>query len=260
MLEKTNGDLVIEQVFSKLLKKLIDKDFRKNTVELINVHLAFDPNQKYIDYGTIKKASRKYIANEIAWYVSKDKSILGHPSIETNPVWKSIATKEGLVNSNYGNILFSELHDGKSQLDYAVEKLIQDKYSRQSLVIYTRPSIQYEFNDGIHANSDFICTTHTQHFINNNNEFDYIVNMRSNDAIFGLQNDYSWHQYVYTQMFNKLVVEYPDLKPGKIYWNAGSMHIYERHYELLKDICKEYVDKKQNKKENLEVEVIVNEN
>ena len=240
-----NGNIVIKTVFLKLVDKLHKHDFRNNTVELQNVHLTFDPKEEYIDYGTVRPASRKYIQAELNWYLSKDKSIIGHELIETNPIWKNCATTEkGKVNSNYGNIVFAKIHFGVSQFDFAIKKLLQDKYTRQSLIIYTRPSLHWEYNDDKHAKSDFTCTTHTQHFITNDDKLEYIVNMRSNDSIYGLQNDYSWHRYVYFKMYNFLKRFYPNLKIGHIYWNVGSMHVYERHYELLDTIVNEYKEHK----------------
>lgn len=239
-----NGNVVIKNVFLKLLHKLNNKDFRNNTVELQNIHLIFDPKEEYIDYGTTRPASRKYIQAELDWYLSQDTSINNHPLIETNIIWQSCATKKGKVNSNYGNIVFSKIHKRKSQFDFAVEKLMKDKCTRQSLIIYTRPSLHWEYNDNKHARSDFTCTTHTQHFITNDNKLEYIVNMRSNDSIFGLQNDYSWHRYVYYQMYKSLCLIYPNLKIGNIYWNVGSLHVYERHYKLLENIVNEYKENK----------------
>ena len=232
----TNGDIVINEVFSKLYAKLKRLDLRNNTVELLNVHLTFDPNEEYLDYSPIRMASRKYIANELKWYLSKDYSIVGHEGIENNKIWQYCAGFKGRVNSNYGAIVYQQIGN-KTQFEHAIDKLIKDACTRQSLIIYTRPELHIEYNDDIHAHSDFVCTTHTQHFITNDNKFEYIVNMRSNDAMYGLQNDYSWHRYVYFQMFNELRKYYPDLQVGNIHWNAGSLHVYERHFELLKEIC-----------------------
>lgn len=244
-----NGDIVIKEVLLELKKNLDKKNFRNNTVEIINAHLTLNPKQS-INYGKTKPVSKQYVVNELAWYLSKDLSIKGHKGIETNKIWQSCATdRKKLVNSNYGYLVFHNERKRDSQFDYAVKRLVKDKFTRQSMIIYTRPSIQWECDDGKHAKHDFICTTHTQHFINNKDELIYIVNMRSNDAIFGLQNDFEWHRYVYNQMYHALkTLQYPNLKVGKIYWNAGSLHLYERHYDLLRDICKEYQDKQHIKK------------
>jgi thymidylate synthase len=90
-----------------------------------------------------------------------------------------------------------------------------------------RPEIQKIHNDGIHAKRDFICTFCTHHFIRND-RLEYIVYMRSNDIEFGLPYDLAWHQYVYQNMLNDIVLHYPEVKAGRIYWHASSLHLYER--------------------------------
>ena len=131
-----------------------------------------------------------------------------------------------------------------------MDSLVKDKFSRQSTCIYTRPSIQTEWNEN--GKHDMICTFCTQHFIRDDivptgptsirkaTRLHYIVNMRSNDAIFGFMNDFAWHCIVYQQMFKDLQNVYPELEFGNIHWNAGSWHIYERHYDLLKQIIEKY--------------------
>ena len=68
----------------------------------------------------------------------------------------------------------------------------------------------------------------------------YIVHMRSSDAVFGYKNDRFWHDYVHTLAHDLLFQFYPKLKIGKIYWNAGSLHVYPRHYKLVE----RYIDAK----------------
>lgn len=231
----TNGELVIKNIF-------LSKEFKRrgNTLEFRNAVLIFDPKEKYIDYGDSRPSSRIYIENELDWYLSQDLSIKGHKGIENNPIWKECATEnEGKVNSNYGYIVFNK-ELGNSQFKFAVDKLIEDKQSRQSVIIYNKPEMHIMHNDNIHARRDFTCTMHTQHFVEEDNSLTYIVNMRSNDAVFGLQNDYAWHRYVYFQMLEALSHTNMNIKVGKIIWNAGSLHVYERHFDLLKKIIAEY--------------------
>jgi thymidylate synthase len=63
---------------------------------------------------------------------------------------------------------------------------------------------------------------------------DYHVFMRSNDAVFGYDNDYLWHDYVFNKMITDLSekLEKPVVR-GKLIWNAGSLHVYERHFKFL---------------------------
>jgi len=57
-----------------------------------------------------------------------------------------------------------------------------------------------------------------------------IVTMRSNDAVFGYPNDLAWQTFVLERLCNDLKLEV-----GNIHWNVGSLHVYERHFNLLED-------------------------
>ena len=56
--------------------------------------------------------------------------------------------------------------------------------------------------------------------------------MRSNDAVFGYNNDYAWQVHVRDKLLEDLVTIY---EPGPIYWNVGSLHVYERHFDFLNE-------------------------
>ena len=62
------------------------------------------------------------------------------------------------------------------------------------------------------------------------------VAMRSNDVVFGYCNDVFTFALFQQLMLNDLRAIYPDLELGNYYHHAGSMHIYERHYEMAKNI------------------------
>ena len=95
---------------------------------------------------------------------------------------------------------------------------------------YTRPTMHFEASwDGMR---DHMCTTHVQYFINNN-YLEAQVNMRSNDAVFGFINDYAWQLHVLRELADDLSHAHQTIIPGSITWNAGSLHIYERHWDLI---------------------------
>jgi len=206
-----------------LIEKLkCEKILENNTRELVDWSEEFDP---LVELSVCKE---KYLTNERLWYESQSLNINTNEVIADNEVWKKCATKDGYINSNYGWILYSE--DNYNQYTNAVKSLLQDKLTRQSVCVYTRPSIQIEHNDGIHANKDMICTFATQHLIRDN-RLEYFVYMRSNDARFGLPYDLAWHQHVYRHMYNDLTtyVHTHTLEPlrlGKIHWHATSIHLY----------------------------------
>jgi thymidylate synthase len=86
--------------------------------------------------------------------------------------------------------------------------------------------MQTEYNaDGM---SDFMCTNTVQYLIRNG-ELYALVNMRSNDVVYGYKNDYAWQSYVQQSLAADLGCEV-----GPIIWNVGSLHVYERHFGLVK--------------------------
>ena len=80
--------------------------------------------------------------------------------------------------------------------------------------------------------SDFICTNAVQYLIRDG-KLEVVVQMRSNDAIFGYRNDYAWQKYAQDLVLDKLASHGLVYEPGNIIWNAASLHIYKRHFELI---------------------------
>ena len=73
------------------------------------------------------------------------------------------------------------------------------------------------------------------------------VQMRSNDVIFGYRNDYAWQKYVQDDLLfslNEILIgdekgdelrKYTStLEPGYIFWQVQNLHVYERHFDLVK--------------------------
>ena len=141
-----------------------------------------------------------------------------------------------MILSNYGWMIWSK--DNGYQFDNCFKKLLDDPHTREACMIYNRPSMQEEYNkDGMH---DFCCTYSVQCFLNededNNIHLKYIVYMRSNDAVFGFDNDALWHQNVQLILANKLsepTALNQKIICDNIIWNAASLHIYERHFKYL---------------------------
>lgn len=230
----SNEQILIDNVFNKLHDKLHKEDFvidksGVKLVELIAPRLEFDPTQPTLNFNG-RKTPENYCKREVEWYDSKELSVYKIPG-KTPKVWIDVSSYDGHINSNYGWCIYSD--ENYNQYDNALKTLINDRETRRSCMIYTRPNIQVEYNkDGM---SDFICTFSTQQFIRNN-KLEYLVSMRSQDGIFGFFNDFYWHCVVYDRLFTDLKKTYPELEVGKIIWIANSFHIYERHFEMLEQI------------------------
>ena len=57
-----------------------------------------------------------------------------------------------------------------------------------------------------------------------------VVQMRSNDAVFGYINDLFWQRTVLRRLCKDLGYE-----EGQIVWQAQSLHVYPRHFHLIDD-------------------------
>lgn len=211
---------------SMIGQKLENKEFVTDKtgvkcIELINA--SFIANEDSV-FGNINE---NWNARELEWYLSESLNVNDIP--EPIPsIWKQVATKEGLINSNYGWCVYSE--ENGRQFDKCVGQLVADIDTRRATIIYNRPSMQEEYNKG--GMSDFMCTYYAQALIRNN-ELHLIVGMRSNDLVHGFKGDLAWQKYVHFDLYNTLSYHYPDLKLGNIYWNAVSLHVYERHFYLV---------------------------
>jgi len=168
-------------------------------------------------------------AREYAWYKSQSLSVKDIPP-PIPAIWQSVASTKGEINSNYGWCIYSK--ENGEQYNKAISALVEDPLSRQALMIYTRPTMHEDSKrDGMR---DFMCTNTVQLLLRNG-ALHYIVNMRSNDAVFGYKGDSAWHRKVHwlaaNDLMDKLGVR---VKLGELIWNAGSLHIYPRHRDLIK--------------------------
>ncbi len=225
-------------IYNIFLYKYNNNDFRiignnvqqSKTLEIQNAH--FEVDKPWI----IREPNYEYFNREKDWYISHSLNVNDIPG-GAPKMWLACANKDGYVNSNYGWCIYSD--DNYRQYECCKNKLIEDIHTREAIMIYNRPSMQYEYNtNGMH---DFMCCQNVHYFINERNGQSYldcIVNFRSNDAVFGFNNDSLWAQYVLNELtkdlYNELLKKYNiELQTGKIYWNAGSLHIYERHFNIL---------------------------
>jgi len=197
----------------------------KSGVKMLEIQGAcFLADQESI-FGSVNS---DYVQRELDWYKSMSLCVNDIPGgkQEANPpvIWTTVSDSNGMINSNYGWCIWSE--ENNSQYDHALAELKTNPESRRAVMIYTRPSMWDDYNrDGM---SDFMCTNAVQYLLRDG-QLNCVVQMRSNDAIFGYKNDRAWQQHVLNQIANQL-----DVQPGDIIWQVGSLHIYERHFGLIK--------------------------
>ena len=168
------------------------------------------------------KVNEDYVSRELEWYKSQSLSVNDIPGGPPE-IWKQVADIDGYINSNYGYLIWNS--SNYNQFQNVIEELQKQPFSRRAVMIYTRPSMWYEYNKlGM---SDFICTNVVQYFIRNE-KVHAVVQMRSNDIWAGYRNDFAWQKYVLERVSEDL-----NLPSGDIIWNAGSLHCYERNFYLI---------------------------
>ena len=177
--------------------------------------------------------NEEYIKDEIDWYNSRStniKDIWGaKKSFRAPKAWEYAANDHGEINSNYGHLIYSKKYF--QQYNKVVRELSEiNPDSRRASMIYQRPSIWHEFKEN--GKNDFICTNAVTYYIRNE-KLHAVVQMRSNDVIFGYRNDYAWQKYVYDKLREDLYYNGLQTKEGNMFWQVQNLHVYERHFDLV---------------------------
>ena len=205
----------------------IDKTGTK-TIEVLGASFTADepsifgtPNQEYID-------------KEIAWYKSMSNNINDINKDGDPPAaWKYAASEHGEINSNYGLLTMADEY--YNQLGHVVDELTTNPDSRRACMIYNRPSIWLEYDKG--GMSDFICTNAVSYMIRDEKLIS-VVQMRSNDVVYGYKNDYAWQKWIQREVCDLINIDQHEnyktlVKPGDIYWQVQNLHVYEKHFNLV---------------------------
>ena len=219
----------VREVLSHLLmtKDFVTDKSGVRTIEIVNAN--FIANQPLI-FGAVND---EYVRRELDWYLSQSLNVNDIPGGPPQ-IWKQVADKNGMINSNYGWCIFSR--ENNDQFYHALTELENNPDSRRAIMIYTRPTMWGDHNrDG---RSDFMCTNTVQYLIRKD-RVHAVVNMRSNDVVFGYRNDYAWQSYILDRLVENVNHRTGQkYERGDIHWNVGSLHVYERHFYLVEHYIK----------------------
>lgn len=204
------------------------------TKELINQTLVIENPLNSILTNTHRKLSEEYVEKEFDWYISGELTIdkiKDHASM-----WKTLLNPDGYtVNSNYGYYVFKQEVNGRNQIDWVVDSLKSDVSSRQAIINFNQPKHKFKLN------KDFVCTVSNQ-FLIRDNKLISLVNMRSCDLIYGASYDVPWFAYVHHCVYKMLKDAYPFLELGRMEHTSASLHVYERHFNMMNFICADSID------------------
>lgn len=191
---------------------------------IANMAVILSAHEPVITNFEHRKLNIEYAKREWLWYLSADPM---DDSIEQHAtMWKKLKQPDGSFFSNYGQYLFGP-DPTKSQFAYVVSQLKDDPGSRRaSMVLLQR---EHLFKD----NLDTVCT-YAINFTIEGDVLSMTVMMRSNDVVFGFTNDAFCFSQVYEFVYVLLKRKYENLIRGTYTHFTNSMHVYERHYDMLK--------------------------
>lgn len=221
-------------VYFELLSELhfgydYDLKIRNQRVkEILNTSLVVENPLNNLFENEVRSSKVDYISKELLWYFSGNNTseFIGKYA----KMWDSLKNPDGTVNSAYGFRIFNIKNKaGLSQIDWVLESLKRDKHSRQAYLLFTDNNIQ------VFENKDIICTLYVIFHIRNNRLF-MTVQMRSNDVIYGLPNDFAFFSVLHQYVHLKLKDTYSGLKIGSYTHFANSSHIYEKHFDVLEQM------------------------
>ena len=226
----TNIALEMDQVRSYFVNELRNENFTidktgAKTIEMIGASFYAD------EPAIFGSPNKEYIEAEIEWYESESTNIYDIYGDEREPpqAWQYSANDHGEINSNYGHLIWSKKYG--NQYNKVLKELLKNQDTRRASMIYQRPSIWYEYKEN--GKNDFICTNTVTYYIRDNT-LHAVVQMRSNDVIFGYRNDYAWQKHVFDLLRDDLYFQGYHIEAGDIVWQVQNLHVYERHFNLVR--------------------------
>lgn len=186
-----------------------------------------DVNTRLLNFSSnVRKDIKKYIFGELMWYLSGSNKVA---DIERySKMWRKLSDDGITNNSAYGYYIFNKQPNGISQWDWVKSKLREDAFTRQA-IIHIKPIQTYD-------SKDYVCTL-TLSFYIREGKLNLIVNMRSNDLMFGTTYDV----FMFTFLQELMAVEL-GIDVGTYSHFTNNLHYYLKDEEKLLAMSKEWAN------------------
>jgi thymidylate synthase len=163
-----------------------------------------------------RKFNEDYAEYEWNWYLKGDRD--ASEIAERAKIWKQMMV-EGTteVNSNYGYFW-----NKNYQLSRVIQELKTNKETRRAIVVH------YDINELDRYKHDTPCNDVLNFYIKDD-KLHLTVFARSIDLVFGFCND----QYTFAKLMEMVAFQL-DIPVGEMTWMITNLHIYPRHYDMLK--------------------------
>lgn len=208
-----NATEAFEVLFVDIMQT--NEDFAGTKAIFNEVFTLANPSDKVVTTPQ-RKFNEDYAEYEWNWYLKgdRDASEIG----ERAKIWKQMMV-EGTteVNSNYGYFW-----NKNYQLSRVVQELRVNKETRRAIVVH------YDINELDRYKYDTPCNDVLNFYIKDD-KLHLTVFARSIDLVYGFCND----QYTFAKLMEMVAFQL-DIPVGEMHWMVTNLHIYPRHYDMLK--------------------------
>lgn len=162
---------------------------------------------------------------ELLWYLTGDND-LNFIKYYVGPFYEGESEDGIKVRSGYGERMFN--HSGSIDQVQNIINLLESRPSSRRAVIQL-----FDASDLTEPYKSIPCTC-TLQFLNRDGELNLLVNMRSNDAFWGLPHDV----FAFT-MLQEIVARSIGVDVGIYQHCAGSLHLYENKFDEARNYLRE---------------------
>jgi len=174
-----------------------------------------DPSDKVITTPE-RKFNADYANFEFDWYLKGDRDAT--EIAERAKIWKQMMVPgTSNVVSNYG--YFWNYND---QLNRTIKEIKNNKETRRAIIVH------YNLDELDLYKYDTPCNVALNFYIKDD-KLHLTVFARSIDLVFGFCND----QYTFAKLMEMVAFQL-DIPVGEMHWMVTNLHIYPRHYDMLK--------------------------
>lgn len=193
------------------------------TIELNSIALRLNNIHRRCTTLNSRKWSLHFAIGEFAWHLSASNKL---DAIEYySKEWKNTSEDgQKIYESCYGHKIFSPINQ-ESQWQKLIKLLKHDPFSRRAVLTL------HNFDNLSDLDSKDVACTCSIQFLFRNGKLDATVYMRSNDIVWGLPND-----IFFFTMLQELLAKELGVEVGVYNHMVGSLHLYERHFDLAESI------------------------
>ena len=193
----------------------------QKVLEIQDYMFTMGPRDRFTSYSA-RHLNLDYAKFEMVWYLTGDK--LDKRITKSAAMWSDLRQPDGSWFSNYGQYWFGDPQQG---FEWVINQLFSDKDSRQAVIPMLHRRNLFT------GNKDVVCTQCISFRIRDNKLY-MSVNMRSQDAIWGMTNDIFCfsvlHEMIYVVLRDG---KYHNLVMGSYTHKVDSFHVYEKHFGML---------------------------